>query len=159
MEQYQYSYQPWTQVSDPHQNLTSPHQQVTLDINHNKETVLNQKPLPGETNAQYVPYHDNPENTALEQPMMCSSVPRINSQLGMYSPILPVPPGTPVIYSPTAEIIMPTTPLHMYTPSVEVPYIVPEHYSYPPTPSAGWYPVGVNAQGFIFPSQAVAKQQ
>lgn len=160
VEQYHYTYQPWTQMPDSQQPPTSPHPQVTLDVNNNKETIPNQKSSQTtETNNQYVSYHDAQENTTLEQSMVCQSMPRVNPQMGMYSPIIPVPPGTPVIYSPTAEIIVPTTPIHMYTPSVEVPYIVPEQYSYAPTPNTAWYPVGVNAQGFIFPTQAVAKQQ
>ncbi|XP_044756221.1 uncharacterized protein LOC123314884 isoform X2 [Coccinella septempunctata] len=159
VDPYHYAYQPWTQMPESQQSPTSPHPQVTLDVNNNKETTPTQKSQTTETNAQYVSYHENSDYTSLEQPVVCSSVPRVNPQMGMYSPIIPVPPGTPVIYSPTAEIIVPTTPLHMYTPSVEVPYIVPEQYSYPSTPNAAWYPVGVNAQGFIFPTQTVAKHQ
>ncbi|KAK9881067.1 hypothetical protein WA026_014412 [Henosepilachna vigintioctopunctata] len=164
MEHFHYTYQTWAN-GEALQTPSSPHAPVLLDHNHNNKELRNCQKAPQEVNSLHGSYQDPvPENRQVleQQPMVCSPVPRVNHPMGVYSPVLPVPPCTPIIYSPPAEIMVPTTPVPMYTSPIEVPYIVPETYSYPPTPSTAWYPVGVNAQGFIFPTpniQAVAKPQ
>lgn len=105
----------------------------------------------------------------------------LNSTVDMYSSMLPLPQGepilhlknlysvntrffisvgTPIIYGaapvpevPT-EMIMPTPPVVFTTPQMahmDVQYVSPGPFVYPPTPPASWFPPGVNAQGFIFP--------
>lgn len=73
----------------------------------------------------------------------------------VFSPVIPIPPGTPVIYaSPTdvADVVMPVAaPYQVYTPPVDVQYVPPSPYYYSPTISTTWYPMGINSQGFIFP--------
>ncbi|KAL3277618.1 hypothetical protein HHI36_012959 [Cryptolaemus montrouzieri] len=154
IEQYHYTYQPWTHVSEAQQ--TTPQPQVSQDFNHNnRETVMNQKASQSnETANQYILQESGRENVPVidQQPMIFSPLPRVNPSIGVYSSVIPVPPGTPVIYNPPPEIMVPTTPVSMYTSSIEVPYMVPESYSYPPTPNTAWYPLGVNSQGFIFPT-------
>lgn len=72
----------------------------------------------------------------------------------VYSPVIPIPPGTPVIFTHPTEIqdMMVPTPPFLYTPPVDVQYVSPAPYFYSPTIPTTWYPMGVNSQGFIFPN-------
>lgn len=72
----------------------------------------------------------------------------------MYSPMMPLPPGTPVIYTsapPEVTEMVLSSPSVIYTPPVDMQYMSPTQFVYPPTPPAAWYPAGVNSHGFIFP--------
>ncbi|KAJ8955781.1 hypothetical protein NQ314_006848 [Rhamnusium bicolor] len=88
-----------------------------------------------------------------ERSTLCTTLTPQNTPVEVYSPMISIPPGTPVIYAAApemTEMMMPTTPI-MYTPPVDMQYVSPGPYVYPPTPPAAWYPAGVNSHGFIFP--------
>ncbi|KAJ8975252.1 hypothetical protein NQ317_012468 [Molorchus minor] len=88
-----------------------------------------------------------------ERPTLCTTLTPQATPVEMFSPVMSLPPGTPVIYAPAppemTDMMMPS-PI-VYTPPVEMQYISPGPYVYPPTPPAAWYPTGVNSHGFIFP--------
>ncbi|XP_044257856.1 putative bifunctional UDP-N-acetylglucosamine transferase and deubiquitinase ALG13 [Tribolium madens] len=82
-------------------------------------------------------------------------LPPPNSQVEVFSPVIPIPPGTPVIYAHTpdgSEMVVPAPPFQVYTPPVDVQYISPAPFFYSPTIPTTWYPLGINSQGFIFPT-------
>ncbi|KRT82153.1 hypothetical protein AMK59_4122 [Oryctes borbonicus] len=66
----------------------------------------------------------------------------------------PPPPVTPVIYAPPeiTEIIIPSPHVPVYSPAIEMSYISPSPFIFPPTPPSSWYPPAINSQGFIFPT-------
>lgn len=73
--------------------------------------------------------------TSSVRPTLCMNFIPQSTPIEMYSPMVPLPPGTPVIYSPP----------------IDMQYISSPQFVYPPTPPAAWYPTGVNSHGFIFP--------
>ncbi|GJQ74236.1 hypothetical protein Trydic_g19142 [Trypoxylus dichotomus] len=81
-------------------------------------------------------------------------------QVEMYPTFFgPPPPITPVIYAPPeiAEIMIPSPHVPVYSPAIEMSYISPSPFIFPPTPPASWYPPAINSQGFIFPTPVTAQ--
>jgi len=83
-----------------------------------------------------------------------SYVSQTRQPLEIYSQTLPLPAGTPVIYTtlpPDLEMVVPTSPVGMYTPTTpsDMQYIQPPGYMYSSGQTIPWFPY--NSQGFIFP--------
>lgn len=98
--------------------------------------------------------YDSSYEERKERLTLCTSLPPPSPQIEVYSPVIPIHPGTPVIYThppEMTEILLPGTPVQMYTPPVDLQYLSPGPYIYP-TPPGPWYPPGIGSQGFIFPT-------
>lgn len=146
MEPYsQYSY--WPQQPIELQPL-----QPKMEIEKSSE---NSK-TPENQNQNTNPFVENDniyEQSTIHSPArhtVCTNLTPQSVPMEMYSPMMPLPPGTPVIYAPAPPEMVVSSPPILYTPPMDMQYLSPQ-FVYPPTPPAAWYPTGVNAHGFIFP--------
>ncbi|XP_030751625.1 uncharacterized protein LOC115879113 isoform X2 [Sitophilus oryzae] len=118
--------------------------------------------------------HNVPTTTPCLSPL--DSVPKVNlafmpqpaQSIDLYHPIMPVPPGTPIIYTPIpteADVMVNTPNVNPFTPTtpVEMQYISPQGYVYPSAQTLPSIPVYTHAgypynpQGFVFPQPNQAK--
>jgi hypothetical protein len=116
----------------------------------------NPYPLETEDSKEKVEFQEAPNQYGENyEPQTGLTIPPPNPQVEVYSPVIPIPPGTPVIYahpSEMPEMMVPTAPFQVYTPPVDMQYVSPAPYFYSPTIPTTWYPLGINSQGFIFPT-------
>ncbi|KYB29260.1 putative bifunctional UDP-N-acetylglucosamine transferase and deubiquitinase ALG13 isoform X2 [Tribolium castaneum] len=117
-------------------SVYSPPSQFPLEPDEDNENVDNFQEYAGNFEAQ----------PAKEIPPLI--LPPPNPPVEIYSAVIPIPPGTPVIYTHTPE----GPEMMVYTPPVDVQYVSPTPYFYSPTIPTTWYPLGINSQGFIFPT-------
>lgn len=119
--------------------------------------------IPQPQNPQYLESEENKEETETqlytetyeahdikERPALI--LPPPNPQFEVFSPVIPIPPGTPVIYADVPEMVVPAGTFQVYTPPVDMQYVSRGPFFYSPTIPTTWYPVGINSQGFIFPT-------
>ncbi|CAG9832938.1 unnamed protein product [Diabrotica balteata] len=151
----------------------TPQHMLKVEVNNNCDPKMTDSRLSENLMVNYVQQPETP--IATERPVVNYAA---QGEMGVYaqhgnpctpvemyptmSPVLQMPqmpPGTPILYSSTTaltpeitEVLVPTTPV-IYTPSVEVSYVQPTHYIYPPTPPPSWYASPVTTQGFIFPQR------
>ncbi|XP_019880683.2 OTU domain-containing protein 4 [Aethina tumida] len=102
-----------------------------------------------------------------ERPTLNTSLTTSTHHMDMYSPMIQMAPGTPVIYtapppqaSDMTDLMMPSTPI-LYPPPpppppMDMQYVTPGQYVYPPTPPTTWYPAQINSQGFVFPTTPIS---
>ncbi|CAH0552570.1 unnamed protein product [Brassicogethes aeneus] len=140
----EYNTQQSTEALERHEE---PRKDSNTDINHNE------KPMEHSTPEHHPQEHHAPPERPPPLNMSLAAPPQM---MEMYSPMIPIPPGTPILYAPAPEMpemMIPTTPYTVFTPPVDVQYVSPGPFVYPPTPPAAWYPSHpINSQGFIFPT-------
>ncbi|XP_018327502.1 protein ovarian tumor locus-like isoform X2 [Agrilus planipennis] len=130
----------------------------------------------------YYHHHHSPAYTNPASPCeraivtapMTPTTPQVDYYPVMYPPsphpgtpiyYIPPPPPTPTVQPKVADLVIPMSPMSVYTPPADVQYMSPASFVFPTprTPQPAWYPSNVNSQGFVFPTpvssapQAVAK--